>query len=462
MKGESGMKFKNLKIYVPIIALEVLTLVEVIPLRESVSELHQETVDISKRLDQLDDGLEQLDEQMILNYINAKIKEETQVENKEKTMEELLEEKTVYREISEYISEITEEDMEAFLDGTLDHYGITSQKNTFRFDPNNFSEAKARIETYAKQMDSLENQTHETEYFIKVTDDDQLVEKYRSDYLEKNKDVTEEELQEAERSFREKAAAVYYTKMNYKYLNNETLRKINETYQLVEDSKNLNIDILNYVNQACIVYYKTPLMKEMVANMGVYTAHSLLDANMNAKRWSGLIGDNGQVVERVIRGDFRNGEERKEKLGKEGYNYYAVQEAVNLELGVVTKKKTALYRIENGKIVSNLPVLPTEKDVLCKYVLIERRFQKRYLENTVIYGDYNTYHAPLSYNPQMVLINEVVGGHMEEIHYMLMDEGTESIENTILNEIQLHSPLDLFEIVESVEETTGNKKKLHE
>ena len=60
------MKFKNLKIYVPIIALEVLTLVEVIPLRESVSELHQETVDISKRLDQLDDGLEQLDEQMIL------------------------------------------------------------------------------------------------------------------------------------------------------------------------------------------------------------------------------------------------------------------------------------------------------------------------------------------------------------------------------------------------------------
>ena len=80
----------------------------------------------------------------------------------------------------------------------------------------------------------------------------------------------------------------------------------------------------------------------------------------------------------------------------------------------------------------------------------------------MIYGDYNTYHAPLSYNPQMVLINEVVGGHMEEIHYMLMDEGTESIENTILNEIQLHSPLDLFEIVESVEETTGNKKKLHE
>ena len=440
------------------------------PLREDIYELKQETIDISNRLDQLDEGLEQLqssygkvrDERMILEDINSKTKEETSAENQEKAKEEILE--TVYREISEYVSEITFEDMISFQNSVLDYYDITSKNNTFRFDPNNFSEAKARIETYAKQMDSLENQTYATEYFVNVTDDDSLVEEYRNEYQENHPEASEEELQEAEKGFREKAAAVYYTKMNFKYLSDETLRKINETYQFVEDvedSEKFEIDILNYVTPACIVYHKTPLMKEMVANMGDYTAHSLLDQNINTKRWSSLIGDSGDVVERVIHGDFGNGEERKENLGKEGYNYYAVQEAVNQELGVVTNKKTALYRLENGEIVSNLPVLPTDKDALCKYALIEKKFQKQYLENTVMYGDYNTYH-PLSYHPQMVLINEVASGHMEEIYYMLMEENTKSVANAILNEITLYDPLDFFEIVEEVQETAENKKKIYE
>jgi len=464
------MKIKNLKVTITAVALGgVLFCVKAF--NNYNDEFNQHCTEIGMDLDEINDNIDEIGKMAIQHHeYLERLKEDSSQIGKEKTVEEeveeLLKESPEYREISEYVSEITYEDMESFQNSVLGYYDITSKSNIFRFDPNNFSEAKARIEAYAKQMDSLENQTYATKCFVNVTDDDSLVEKYRNEYQENHLEASEEELQEAEKNFREKAAAVYYTKMNYKYLSDETLRKINEIYQFVEDaedSEKFEMDILNYVSPACIVYHKTPLLKEMVANMGDYTAHSLLDQNTNTKRWLSLIGDNEEVVKRVIHGDFGNGEERKEKLGKEGYNYYAVQEAVNQELGVVTNKKSTLYRLENGEIVSNLPVLPTDKDALCKYALIEKNFQKQYLENTVIYSDYDTYHAPFFYHPQMVLINQVVSGHMEEIYYMLMEEGnTGSVENKILYEIELHSPLDFFEIVEEVQETVENKKKIYE
>lgn len=55
---------------------------------------------------------------------------------------------------------------------------------------------------------------------------------------------------------------------------------------------------------------------------------------------------------KVIRGDYGEGEERIKKLSRDGYNYVIIQEAANLKLGTVSNKKTALYRIEDGRVVS--------------------------------------------------------------------------------------------------------------
>ena len=50
--------------------------------------------------------------------------------------------------------------------------------------------------------------------------------------------MTEEELQEKRREFEKKASAMYYTKMNLKYLDSETLLLLNQRYHFV-DSENL-------------------------------------------------------------------------------------------------------------------------------------------------------------------------------------------------------------------------------
>ena len=465
------MKIKNLKVKITALALGGILLgVKAFnnydeEFNQSCADIRMDLDDIEANIDETRDNLNHL-EKMIMQhhgYLESLKEDSSQVEKGktvEEEVEELLEESPEYRTIAEYVSEITEEDIESFQKEVLDYYGVTSQKDTFRFNPNNMSEAKRRIQAYAEAMDSEENMTFDTEYLINITDEDPLVARYRTIYQDSHEEASLEELEEKSQEFKEKAAAVYYTKMNLKYLSDETLKNINETYHFVDDSKNLMEDIKDYVNNACIIYYKTPLMKEMVANNGDYIAHRLLDANINARRWSALIGGRGEVVESVIRGEFGNGEERKENLGEEGYNYFAVQEAVNLELGVVSNQKTALYRIENGKVVSNLPTLPTDKNELCKRALIEKNFQNQYIENTVIYDAGFSYHAPYSYDPQMVLIESVAEGHMTEIHYMLMaEEDTNCVEIDILNELDSCSPLDLFERVEQVQKVTGNIQK---
>ena len=42
------------------------------------------------------------------------------------------------------------------------------------------------------------------------------------------------------------------------------------------------------------------------------------------------------LPDRVIRGDYGNGEERKRRLANEGYNYALVQNEVNRRLGYKT------------------------------------------------------------------------------------------------------------------------------
>lgn len=44
-----------------------------------------------------------------------------------------------------------------------------------------------------------------------------------------------------------------------------------------------------------------------------------------------------EIANKVIKGDYGNGEERKQKLTREGYNYEEVQAKVNEILGVTTK-----------------------------------------------------------------------------------------------------------------------------
>lgn len=39
------------------------------------------------------------------------------------------------------------------------------------------------------------------------------------------------------------------------------------------------------------------------------------------------------VIDRVIRGDYGNGEARKRNLARDGYNYALVQNEVNRQLG---------------------------------------------------------------------------------------------------------------------------------
>ena len=425
-------------------------------LRNSVDELSDNVDDLTKVVMKQHGYLEKL------RGDSSKTEKEKTVEEK---VEELLEESPEYRKIAEYVSEMTDEDIEAHVKEVLDYYGVTSKNNTFRFNPNNLQEAERRIKEYAERMYSEENETFAPEYYIDDMVEDQLVVRYMSRYKESHSEASEEELKEMEKEFKKKASAVYYMKMNLKYLSDETLRSMNEKYHFVEDSENLIEDIKNCVNSAYIGYERTPLMKEMVANQGDYIAHGLLDADTNTKRLcaqSAIDSEVGEVVMGVIRGDYGDGEERIENLSRDGHNYVIIQEAVNLKLGAISNKKTALYRIEDGRVVSNLPVLPTDLEELWKQALIEKYFQKYYFENTAIYdpaiGD--VYHAPHSYNPQMVLVEQVIEGHFIAIHYSLFYGMEDCTETAILDELDCLGPFDFFENVEQVQEVISSGQKI--
>ncbi|MDE5587327.1 MAG: hypothetical protein K2I72_03030, partial [Bacilli bacterium] len=376
------MKINNLRVGAPIV-LGIYLLTKAISLRSSIEELKERTINLEQRLDSLKASHDIL-EQWVSEQLDQETEETTTLE-KEKTVEEkveeLLEESPEYKEIAKYVSEITEEDIDAYVKEVLDYYGVTSKNDTLRFNPNNLQEAERRIEEYAEKMYSEENETFAPEYYIDNMVEDHLVVRDMSRYKESHPEASEEELKEMEKEFKEKAAATYYTKMNLKYLSDETLRSMNEKYHFVEDSENLIEDIKDYVNSAYIGYERTPLMREMVANQGDYIAHGLLDADTNTKRFCAqfaIDSEVGEVVMGVIRGDYGDGEERIENLSRDGYNNVIIQEAVNLKLGAVSNKKTALYRIEDGRVVSNLPALPTDLEELWKQALIEKYFQKYY------------------------------------------------------------------------------------
>ena len=403
------MKTKNLKvgIVVPII-LGCSLVAEAKSLDNSVTGLQPS-------LDRLD-AYSKVIEQEIADFLNEtttsvslepigldyeipqiEVKELEQEKAVEEEVEELLEEEPEYTEIAKYVSEITEEDVDAYAKDVLDYYGVTAKSNTFRFNPNNLQEAERRIKAYAEKIDTEENAIFTTEYHICSTEDDYLVSSYKREYQEKHPNVSEEELEEVEKEFKEKAAAIYYTKMNLKYLSDDALRSMNEKYHFVDDSENLIEDIKDYMNEIIIYYKNYPLMREMVANHGDYIAHGLLNADDTV--WEAFKIIDGKVVNGVIQGVYGNGEERKENL--KSLEYDIVQEAVNQKLGVGKKRKSVFYRIENGKAVSNLPVLPTDSEELYKYLLIELKYQS---QNYGIYG-------PESYNPSEFLIKQVIYGH---------------------------------------------------
>ncbi len=462
------MKIKNLKVAVTATALGGILLgVRAFnhyndTFNQSCTEMVMDLGRIEDNIDEIKNNLEDLEKVIMQHheYLES-LKEDSSETEEEKTVEEeveeLLEKSPKYKKIAEYVSEITEEDVEDYVKEVLDFYEITTKINTFRFNPNNLQEAEKRIKEYAEKMDSEENTTFATEYHIDTTVEDFLVYGYKKEYQESHLEASEEELNEVVKEFKEKAAAAYYTKMNLKYLSDETLRAMNEKYHFVDESENLIEDIKEYADSVIIQYMYNPLMREMVANQGDYIAHGLLDENTNTKRYCALIGSGSKIVDEVIHGDYGNGEERKENLGKEGYNYFTIQEAVNLKLGVVSDKQTVFYRIEDGKVVSNLPVLPENQEELYKYLLIELKYQSQH------YGLY----GPKSYDPIEFLIKQVIFGHYNQINDMLYktEEITDDIEREILEELNYHwyaeDAIDFFETVEKVQEVTENSQKVY-
>lgn len=59
-----------------------------------------------------------------------------------------------------------------------------------------------------------------------------------------------------------------------------------------------------------------------------------------------------QLASEVIKGKWGNGSERKKKLQKAGYDYAAVQKAVNAKVGTTTKKK--YYTVKSGDTLSGI------------------------------------------------------------------------------------------------------------
>lgn len=59
-----------------------------------------------------------------------------------------------------------------------------------------------------------------------------------------------------------------------------------------------------------------------------------------------------EVAEEVIEGKWGNGSERKKKLQKAGYDYDAVQKAVNAKVGTTTKKE--YYTVKSGDTLSGI------------------------------------------------------------------------------------------------------------
>lgn len=106
--------------------------------------------------------------------------------------------------------------------------------------------------------------------------------------------MTEEELQEKRREFEKKASAMYYTKMNLKYLDSETLLLLNQRYHFV-DSENLE-EIKAFVCETPINYEKTPLLKELVARNEDYLAHRLLDSNQKYLYRTPTLPTNGDAL----------------------------------------------------------------------------------------------------------------------------------------------------------------------
>ena len=60
-----------------------------------------------------------------------------------------------------------------------------------------------------------------------------------------------------------------------------------------------------------------------------------------------------EIANKVIRGDYGNGEERKQKLESEGYNYEEVQNKVNELMGV---NSTVQYTVQSGDTLSEIAV----------------------------------------------------------------------------------------------------------
>ena len=61
-----------------------------------------------------------------------------------------------------------------------------------------------------------------------------------------------------------------------------------------------------------------------------------------------------EISQAVIRGDYGNGEERKQKLEAEGYNYNEVQAKVNEILGVSNNQNYVTYTVKSGDTLSEI------------------------------------------------------------------------------------------------------------
>lgn len=374
----------------------------------------------------------------------------------------------VYTEIANYVNQVTEEDVEAFHKEVLSFYEISSTNETFRFDPNNEKIMDQKIKAYAENMNSEENMTYWTSYQVNVFEEDPIVSKFMKDYQEEHPDMTEKELQEKNREFGEKASAMYYTKMNLRYLDTETLLLLNKKYCFV-DSENIE-EIKTFVCDVPINYEKTPLMKELVARNEDYLAHSLLNSD---ERYLDLIGweeleqdENAKMADEVIQGVWGSGKERRENLAWLGYDYYKVQEIVNQKMWGKWKGTDIELISMKGDPLYRTPTLPTTGDALCRRAALESVVQHQLLEDAIDYNFDPRFRGPYFYDPQMMLIKAVIRRQFYEIGSMLWER--ENI--TDCNEIQRMVLEEMcnrcfdycidqfFEELEQVQQESGKQK----
>lgn len=133
-----------------------------------------------------------------------------------------------------------------------------------------------------------------------------------------------------------------------------------QTWQLIigdfNQGKKLWTDLANFFGGMIdnMSNARNRIVEMVMSNPIVQLGKKLKNVSKDAKETMGKINDLGKVVNKVIRGDFGNGQKRIDKLTKSGYNFAKVQDMVNEKLGnSVRHNKKAIEASAKGVKVNN-------------------------------------------------------------------------------------------------------------